>query len=190
MGDLSALSLLPQPADPEHGSGGSLCLECGLCCQGVLHSHAGLEPHEEASGIRQRLRLPLFNEGQDYPAFALPCPQHREGRCAAYPDRPAVCERYECNLLARHRAGEIDLEQALSTVRRTKEVIARIRDRLGSEFAGRWLWGAIWSYSRRQEAELGTDEFQRSHRDFLLDLGQLQVLCHRRFESRKPTDAE
>ena len=187
---MAAPSPRPQAPVADHGSGGTLCLSCGLCCQGVLHSHAGLEPHEETSGIRQRLRLPLFNEGQDYPAFALPCPQHREGRCAAYPDRPAVCERYQCNLLIRHRAGEIPLDEALTIVQRTKAVVERVRTRLGPESAGRWLWGAIWSYSRKQEEAVGAEEFRRGHRDFLLDLGELQVLCHRRFEARKPIALE
>ena len=91
----------------------ALCLACGFCCDGTLHTHTILLAEEVDAATNVGLTVGTV---QDRPAFQQPCSRFRDGRCSIYERRPHVCRRYECALLKRHLDGEITLEQALRLV--------------------------------------------------------------------------
>ena len=111
-------------ADPIDVSlGSALCTECGLCCNGALHGFAVLDDDEIATaGL---IGLMLRAEGR--PGFALPCPFLQNSSCTIYADRPKVCARYKCGLLARFEAEEVTLAAAIATVGNAKELVDRVR---------------------------------------------------------------
>lgn len=103
-----------------------LCLACGLCCVGVVHTRVLLAADELALAHELELHVAEFEEGT---GFHLPCPQHREGRCAAYQRRPQACVHYQCELLQRCLEGEVTIEYALSLVRQAKRMLNQLQAR-------------------------------------------------------------
>lgn len=70
---------------------GEICLACGLCCQGALHSKAVLRENEHE--VMVRIGATIKPDGQ---FFVLPCPAHDGSACTVYEERPQVCADYEC----------------------------------------------------------------------------------------------
>jgi Fe-S-cluster containining protein len=99
---------------PRPGSDATtLCLACGFCCDGTLHTHTVLLLEEVDTTTDVGLIVDVVH---DKPAFQQPCTMFRDGSCSIYERRPHVCRRYECALLKRTLGGEITLEQALRVV--------------------------------------------------------------------------
>ncbi len=93
----------------------SLCVSCGLCCDGTLFSFVPITTSELPWA--ERLRLPMMPRHQ---AFLLRCPCLDGTRCGEYLERPGSCRTYRCKLLKRLDAGETTLEDALAKVATTK----------------------------------------------------------------------
>ena len=106
----------------------SLCLACGLCCQGVLHDLVPLD--EDELTLAGKLHLPVV-ESPLRVAFRLPCPRLDERRCTVYLERPRTCASYACELLRSFGAGEIDAPTALARVTATREQSAEVARRAG-----------------------------------------------------------
>ncbi len=103
-----------------------LCLACGLCCQGALHSRAALKPDETEVALRNGMTLTVLDDGS--PGFDQPCPCHQSGACSIYGStRPRVCSDYKCRLLKQYLRGEITLVMGLEIVARTKRLIEAVR---------------------------------------------------------------
>jgi len=100
-----------------------LCRTCGLCCVGVVHSHAALDPSELDLARELSLRVDTFDDGV---GFHLPCPQYHGDHCATYQRRPRACVDYKCELLQRFLAGQVTLEDSLSLVAQVKEMLDKL----------------------------------------------------------------
>ena len=151
--------------------GSRLCLACGLCCQGLLHEWAHLEPGETADA--ERLGLPTFMHPQG-PGFTLPCPRHHEGRCTVYDERPSPCSGFRCKLLRRYLAGEVAWEEGLRRIEQVKRLVADVRRRTGAAEDA-----SIWQQLRAFEAANPVLE-----PELRLDLAALQVQCQRHFDNQ------
>jgi Fe-S-cluster containining protein len=112
---------------PRAGSDATaLCLACGFCCDGTLHTHTVLLAEEVGAATEVGLAVGAV---QDRPAFRQPCAMFRDGCCSIYERRPHVCRRYECALLKRTLDGEIALEQALRVVGIAQKQLGVFRNR-------------------------------------------------------------
>jgi len=112
------------PSRSGEKDGSSFCLACGLCCLGVLHARAKIDPNEIAHVTSLGL---IPDEIDGSLGFRLPCPHHRNGRCSIYgPSRPRVCGAYQCNVLKGFRAGTIIRESGLRIVQRAEELHAEV----------------------------------------------------------------
>lgn len=125
-----------EPAAPESPLS-TLCRGCGLCCDGSLFSHVGLEPEDvaklEALGIPTRT-LRSGTEVLPQKCCAL------EGRdCQIYSDRPKSCAAYQCLLAHALDAKEVTLEEAQATVVKAQRLIAvgHARRFIRQKFRGR-----------------------------------------------------
>jgi len=105
----------------------ALCLACGFCCDGTLHTHTILLGEEVRAATDVGLVVDIM---RDKPAFRQPCTMFRDGCCSIYERRPHVCRRYECALLKRHLGGEITLEQALRVVGIAQKQLGVFRGRV------------------------------------------------------------
>ena len=162
-------------APPPDGS--RLCLACGLCCQGLLHEWAQLDPGETADA--ERLGLPTFLHPQG-PGFTLPCPRHREGRCTVYDERPSPCRGFRCKLLRRYLAGEVAWEEGLRRIEQVKQLVAAIRRRAGAGEGEASIWRQLRAFE-----EASPDALEAELR---LDLAALLLQCQRHFDNKaEPT---
>lgn len=114
-----------------------LCRGCGLCCDGSLFTHVGLEPGEadqlHALGIPTR----VLRSGTE--VLAQRCCALKGRDCQIYADRPKSCAAYQCLLAESLLEGEVTLEEAEATVKKAHRLIAsgHARRFLRQRFRGR-----------------------------------------------------
>lgn len=160
--------------------GVALCLSCGLCCQGILHSYAGLE--EEELGLAEELRLPVIDK-DDRSAFRLPCPRYRDHKCSVYPKRPRVCGSYQCALLKGLLQGRLSFEACTTVVSEAQKLIREITEHMGTPSQTRSLWDEIRDFFGQHCEADQPEAFRREHATFLLNVKRLALLCSR-FETK------
>lgn len=142
-----------------------LCLECGLCCNGVLFADVRREPGDCS---------PLF--AQHGPRVAQPCPAFNaaDGKCMFYAGRPARCRKFECQQFLAVRAGKKTVEAAQRRIRAARKLVVKVENLL-AELGfneGRLPWDRRFRRCQRA-AEKGRPE--RAQLDGLADL---QVAVH------------
>ncbi|MCC6336912.1 MAG: YkgJ family cysteine cluster protein [Myxococcales bacterium] len=100
----------------------SLCLRCGLCCDGALFGTASVTA-EEAARLEGRVALT-----PDRRNLVQPCRALSGCACTVYEDRPATCRAFKCEVLAALEHGEVTEAEALAEVERAlslRRVIAK-----------------------------------------------------------------
>jgi Fe-S-cluster containining protein len=112
---------MKEPTDPVS----QLCPNCGLCCNGVLFADVELRKGDDAKRLAE-LGLSLAKKGSKL-AFVQPCACFDGKLCGIYADRPKRCRTFECGLLKRVQAGELDAGAALKTISQTKRQVEKVR---------------------------------------------------------------
>jgi uncharacterized protein len=164
--------------------GSALCLACGMCCNGVLHTHAQVEPDELDLVRALGLTVETFN---DHLGFCLPCPLYCEQRCSIYTaTRPHTCGAYQCRLLKKYLAGEIAREQGAQIVQRTRELLAAVLAQMPAGYSFNDLQRAMEQEWNSGRGAFGSVEIRQANASFLLALGTLIVYSHKHFG--KPKD--
>jgi len=102
-----------------------LCPNCGLCCNGVLFADVELRAGDDARRLAE-LGLPLAKKGGKL-AFAQPCACFDGKLCKIYDDRPGRCRAFECGLLKRVQAGELEADAALKMIAKTRRQAEKVR---------------------------------------------------------------
>lgn len=92
----------------------TLCLHCGLCCDGTLFTHVPLEAGEARA--LEALGLPVKPRAEGTPVLPQRCAALDGRRCTAYAARPQACRRYHCQLFSALAEGEVSLPEALTVV--------------------------------------------------------------------------
>ncbi|MFP2931120.1 YkgJ family cysteine cluster protein, partial [Pyxidicoccus sp. 3LG] len=99
----------------------TLCLRCGMCCDGTLFTHVSLQPAEVA--VAQQRGLPITARADGSPALAQHCVALDGRTCTVYADRPASCRRYHCQLYAALAEKEVSLDEALAVVDEARALV-------------------------------------------------------------------
>jgi hypothetical protein len=105
-----------------------LCLECGLCCNGVIFADVQLRPRDNAARLRA-LGLAFAQKSKVVGAekFRQPCTAFAGCQCNIYSERPTYCREFECLLLKSVKAGEIEPPQALRTIRTALQRVKKVK---------------------------------------------------------------
>jgi uncharacterized protein len=103
----------------------NLCLQCGLCCNGVIFADGQLQPEDDAARLKS-LGLKLKRGSK----FHQPCGAFANGCCKIYQDRPAYCRQFDCALLERVKAGQIDAGAARRKIAQATKQAANVRSLL------------------------------------------------------------
>jgi uncharacterized protein len=107
--------------------GSSLCVGCGLCCDGTLFSHLAALGEDDLGLPLRLLGVRLIVEA-DPPAFALPCPAVADGRCTVYDrHRPRACHEFNCDLVHAVEAGTLTPAAAREVIAATRTLRDRVR---------------------------------------------------------------
>jgi uncharacterized protein len=111
----------------------SVCVGCGLCCDGTVLSHLAVADDSD-------LGLPLVALGAevlvvaDPPVFALPCPAVDHGVCTIYElHRPHACSQFECDLSRDVASGARTRAEADAVIARARALRQAVADGSASE---------------------------------------------------------
>ena len=156
-----------------------LCLECGLCCNGVIFANGQLQPGDDAERLRE-LGLKLLSKRK----FHQPCAAFDGCRCQIYAERPQYCRAFECALLKNFNARNIEADAALRIIRRARrqaEKVMRLLRELGDADEHKPLTARFRQMQRRMETceldEASADRFG----ELTLAVLDLQVLLSGEF---------
>jgi uncharacterized protein len=109
------------------GDEASLCVGCGLCCDGTLFDHLAVADESDL-GMPLRLLGVEVIAAADPPVFALPCPAVADGVCTIYDrQRPRACAEFFCDLHGAVEAGRTSRAEAVATIRATQALRDRVR---------------------------------------------------------------
>jgi uncharacterized protein len=114
-----------------HASAESICLACGLCCNGVIFADVKLQPKDDCARL-QALGLPLLKPRKaNAPArtqrWRQPCAALDGCRCRIYSERPKYCREFECLLLRSVQAGQTAPAAALRIIRTARQRAEKVR---------------------------------------------------------------
>jgi len=101
----------------------SICVDCGLCCDGVLYDHAKVAPGEEERMVAAGLEV--FDQGSDR-VFRQPCPHSSCGGCTIYETRFQICHSFECKLLRSVKGGECSSVEAHEKIAAAKRLLDKV----------------------------------------------------------------
>ncbi|MBI3413959.1 MAG: YkgJ family cysteine cluster protein [Verrucomicrobia bacterium] len=147
----------------------TLCLKCGICCDGTLFKGVELQPADDFEqlcslglSLKQATRRQTKAEAAKF-RFPQPCAALcADGHCQIYADRPAHCRDFECALFKAVAAGRIGQPAALRIIRAARQRADRVRQllsALGDEDKHIALTVRVRRLSRRME-QLNLDDAQ------------------------------
>lgn len=158
----------------------SICVGCGLCCDGTLFVRGKLTP-EEASRTDAAHKFAAGPKGDEI-SFRQPCIHFDGSACRIYSDRYATCREYQCELLKAHMDGSVDSFAARARIARARELIAMVT--VGDPDARTWavrqkrwaeLTDAVKSASGAERGVLGRR---------LLNIVALETFLDRHFRKK------
>src|SRR5688572_9037693 len=98
-----------------------LCIDCGLCCTGVIHDAAVLDADEVAPA--GELGLTLL-QGSPRPGWSFPCAALEGRLCGIFGRRPRVCSRYKCQVLVELLGGTLTFDDAAARTSHAMQLYA------------------------------------------------------------------
>lgn len=101
----------------------SICLDCGLCCNGTLHARVTCSAEDSEAVTAAGLSLERTEEGW---TFSQPCPRLENHSCQVYEIRPPICRSYRCALLERTESGAMSAAEARARIREVKGLVAAV----------------------------------------------------------------
>ena len=98
-----------------------LCLDCGLCCNGVLFDQVDLQSGDNRKALKARgLKI---KRGQ---WFNQPCTALCGTLCQLYRERPVRCRLFECRQYRLVAAGETSYEAAAARIAQVQDRVAEV----------------------------------------------------------------
>lgn len=110
---------MTQSGDSESGN---ICIECGLCCDGSMFKHAGIDKSDDLTFLKQMGIESVAIDDKLF--FHLPCMGQEGKLCRLYRDarRFKVCKSFKCKLFKQYLSGEISYSAAMSVI---QEILIR-----------------------------------------------------------------
>ena len=166
----------------------ALCLECGLCCNGVIFADVQLQSGDNATRL---LALGLaFAKSRKSPIvnrkFSQPCTAFASCKCNIYSERPTYCRQFECLLLKSVKAGETKTSEARRVVRSALEQAEKVKDllrRLGDTDESLALSKRFQRMRRKVEGSLCDKETAHTFGELTLAVHELNMVLSERFYS-------
>lgn len=103
----------------------TLCLECGLCCDGTLFLFVRVDPPEQDAVRALGIEVGTKRRA---PVMGLPCGKLEGKCCSVYAQRPSGCRRFVCGLGQRLVARQVSLDEARAHVADLHARVARVRE--------------------------------------------------------------
>ena len=156
----------------------SICVDCGMCCDGTLFAQAPLRPEDHAppAGVHSAVDEPSY--------FRQPCAALDHRACTIYHDRPTVCRNYRCELLKAVESGSTTVEDARTIIATTIELRDRVRPAIEAVVRSDIPLALPTLYPMLESRFAMDDEpTDRAARvNLLLDVAGLRMLLHTHFD--------
>jgi Fe-S-cluster containining protein len=162
----------------------SICIGCGMCCDGTLYGNTRVKEQDEAAVAAVNLNVVEVNGKR---VFLQPCPHFSCGKCGIYEQRPPVCQGYRCNLLKSLDEGRVTEAEAREKIARAKEFINAVRRMKNDAITP----GQRVELSKSLQSQLvDADENERRRiAAKLLEIGALDLFLTRWFHKKKSGEA-
>lgn len=101
----------------------SLCLTCGMCCDGTMFQVVAVTP-EEAARLEGQVELTA-----DRSKLVQGCRALSGCKCGVYEQRPAVCRAFKCLVLASLEEGKLsqaEAQEAIADVLSRRTLVAQL----------------------------------------------------------------
>lgn len=160
-----------------------------MCCDGTLFDGVQLEAGDDQRKLKA-LGLPVVvSRGRNPLArFAQPCAAlGADCTCRLYADRPRQCRIFECGVLKKAQAGEIDFATARRLVKKGQRQADRVRRlllQLGDTDEQRSLGERFHRMQCRLEANPADTAALATFADLSLAVHRLKLLAHEQFYTR------
>jgi len=162
---------------------GDLCLECGLCCNGVIFADVELRS-SEVQNLRSKMQNLASGGKNKKVKLPQPCAAFDGCRCRIYAERPMYCHQFECLLLKNVQSGRIGRTEASRIVRTAKERAEKVRAllrELGDTDEGTALSLRFQRAAKRYEKAPLTELKAEVYADLTLAVHDLNMLVREAF---------
>jgi uncharacterized protein len=170
---MPVVSLLSKRATVNPPDASSLCLECGLCCNGVIFADGQLQAGDDATRL-QSLGLAFVGIKAGIQKFKQPCTAFAGCQCKIYSERPKYCREFECLLLKSVKSGQTDRSAASRIVRSALQRVKKVK-RLLQELGDSEEGLALSKRFRRMKRKL---EIGPRDEDSAEKFGELTLAVH------------
>ena len=162
----------------------SICVSCGMCCDGTLFSKAVVRGQADEA-LALSLGLETFQvESTLY--FRLPC-HHFKGCCTVYDQaRPHTCGAYFCKPLRMVKQGVLALDMARETIEKIPTASAEILA-IAAELSGSKDYS---SHALMAEIRPEPTTKIKQYPSLWLKMIGFQVMCARIASSDEPANGE
>ena len=163
----------------------SLCLDCGLCCDGTIFSSVPLKPDDEITPLKT-VGIDIVSDRDANRLFKLPCAAHKNCTCTVYANRPQVCRIYKCELLKRFERDEIPHEAALEIINKVVSLKNEVNALALAASTNMQSKEEVTFLMKRWWGKSSIGATNQNYADVFLKFGALQIYLDRFFR-KKPT---
>ena len=162
----------------------TLCLRCGLCCNGVLFGDVKLQAPDDPGRLEALgLAVPV---ARGRPHLPQPCAALEGCRCRVYAARPSRCREFDCALLLAVGEGRTTAAAVQRVIQTTLRRVARVEEllrRLGAVSTGRPLVERVRRLSQRLAGQQLDADCARQLSELTLAFHALNLQLQKRFLS-------
>ena len=157
----------------------SLCLRCGLCCDGTFISGVPLKPDDEVAPLKA-VGINIVSDN-DLTVLKLPCAAHKNCTCTVYANRPQVCRTYKCKLLKKFERDDISQQSALEIINKVKSLKNEMNALAFAASTTAQSGEEIILLMKRCQTDPGIGTTKQDYAHVLLKFGELQIYLDRFF---------
>jgi len=157
----------------------SLCLTCGLCCDGTFISGVPLKPDDEVAPLKA-VGINIVSDN-DLTVLKLPCAAHKNCTCTVYANRPQVCRTYKCKLLKRFEGDDTSKQSALEIINKVKSLKNEMNELAFAASTTVQSADEIISLLKKCQTDPNIGKRKQDYAHVLLKFGELQIYLDRFF---------
>jgi hypothetical protein len=157
----------------------SLCLTCGLCCDGTFLSGVPLNPDDDITALKA-VGIDIVSDN-DLTLLKQPCSAHKNCACGVYANRPQACQTYKCKLLKRFERGEIPRQSALENINKVRSLKNEMSALAFAASTTAQSGEEIMLLMKRCQTDPSIGTTKQDYAQVLLKFGELQIYLDRFF---------
>jgi uncharacterized protein len=157
----------------------SLCLTCGLCCDGTLFWGLPLKPDDDVIPLKA-VDINIVSDN-DLTVLKLPCAAHKNCTCTVYANRPQACRTFKCKLLKSFERDDISQRSAVEIINKIKSLKNEMNELAFAASTTAQSGEEILLLMKRCQTDPSIGATKQDYARVLLKFGELQIYLDRFF---------